>query len=68
MRRARTCVTRWTPPPAKAVDPITSTRWVWSDWRKLEDRGGSLFATAIDPDGNNVQIIQLSDEDRAAMA
>jgi hypothetical protein len=41
---------------------------VWSDWRKLEDRGGSLFATAIDPDGNNVQIIQLSDEDRAAMA
>lgn len=33
----------------------------------LEDRDGSLFATAIDPDGNYVQIIQLSDEHRAAM-
>jgi hypothetical protein len=26
-----------------------------------------LFATAIDPDGNYVQVIQLSDEARAAM-
>ena len=34
----------------------------------LEDRDGSLFATAIDPDGNYVQIIQLSEEARAAMA
>lgn len=34
----------------------------------LEDRDGSLFATAIDPDGNYVQIIQLSDEARAAMS
>ena len=34
----------------------------------LEDRDGSLFATAIDPDGNYVQIIQLSEEHRAAMA
>ncbi|MEU8246103.1 VOC family protein [Nonomuraea sp. NPDC048916] len=34
---------------------------------ELEDRGGSLFATAIDPDGNYVQVIQLSDEHRAAM-
>ena len=34
---------------------------------KLEDRDGSLFATAIDPDGNYVQIIQLSDEQRATM-
>lgn len=34
----------------------------------LEDRDGSLFATAIDPDGNYVQIIELSDEARAAMA
>ncbi len=34
---------------------------------ELEDRGGSLFATAIDPDGNYVQIIQLSEEDQAAM-
>lgn len=35
---------------------------------ELEDRGGSLFATAVDPDGNYVQIIQLSEEHRAAMA
>ncbi|MDT0329900.1 VOC family protein [Nocardiopsis lambiniae] len=34
----------------------------------LEDRDGSLFATAIDPDGNHVQIIQLSEAHRAAMA
>ncbi len=27
----------------------------------LEDRDGSLFATAIDPDGNYVQIIELSE-------
>ncbi|WAE71744.1 VOC family protein [Streptomonospora nanhaiensis] len=33
----------------------------------LEDRGGSLFATAKDPDGNLVQIIQLSEEHRAEM-
>jgi hypothetical protein len=38
------------------------------EWRaELEDRDGSLFATAIDPDGNYVQIIQLSDELRATM-
>ena len=35
---------------------------------ELEDRDGSLFATAIDPDGNYVQFIQLSPEHRAAMA
>ncbi|WP_113704254.1 VOC family protein [Nonomuraea lactucae] len=34
---------------------------------ELEDRDGSLFATAIDPDGNYVQIVQLSEEHRAAM-
>jgi predicted enzyme related to lactoylglutathione lyase len=34
---------------------------------ELEDRDGSLFATAIDPDGNYIQIIQLSEEHRAAM-
>lgn len=33
----------------------------------LEDRDGSMFATAQDPDGNYVQIIQLSPEHRAAM-
>jgi len=35
---------------------------------ELEDRDGSLFATAIDPDGNYVQIIQMSEAHRAAMA
>lgn len=40
------------------------TKWV----SELDDRDGSLFATAIDPDGNYVQLIQLSEEHRAAMA
>ncbi|RNL84360.1 VOC family protein [Halostreptopolyspora alba] len=40
------------------------TRWL----SPLEDRDGSLFATAIDPDGNYVQLIQLSEEHKAAMA
>lgn len=39
------------------------SRWV----AELEDRDGSLFATAQDPDGNYVQVIQLSDRDRASM-
>lgn len=34
----------------------------------LEDRGGSLFATAIDPDGNYVQIIQHDPRHAAQMA
>jgi len=34
---------------------------------ELEDRDGGLFATAIDPDGNYVQVIQLSEEQRAGM-
>ncbi len=34
----------------------------------LEDRDGSLFATAQDPDGNYVQVIQLTPEARAQMA
>jgi predicted enzyme related to lactoylglutathione lyase len=34
---------------------------------ELEDRDGSLFATAIDPDGNYVQLIQLSEQARAGM-
>jgi hypothetical protein len=38
-------------------------RWL----AELEDRDGSLFATAVDPDGNYVQIIQLSETHRAAM-
>lgn len=39
------------------------TEWV----APLEDRDGSLFATAQDPDGNYVQIVQLSPEHLAAM-
>jgi predicted enzyme related to lactoylglutathione lyase len=39
------------------------TTWV----AELEDRDGSLFATATDPDGNYVQLIQLSREHRADM-
>ncbi|GAA3685172.1 hypothetical protein GCM10022224_057360 [Nonomuraea antimicrobica] len=39
------------------------TRWL----APLEDRDGSLFATAIDPDGNYVQIIQLSEQHRRGM-
>jgi predicted enzyme related to lactoylglutathione lyase len=34
----------------------------------LEDRDGSLFGTAIDPDGNYVQIIELSQAHKDAMA
>lgn len=48
---------------ARRLDDLGAT-WV----AELEDRDGSLFATAQDPDGNYVQIIQLSDEHRAAMA
>lgn len=33
---------------------------------ELEDRDGSLFATAIDPDGNYVQIIQLGEHGHTA--
>ncbi len=39
------------------------TEWV----APLEDRDGSFFATAKDPDGNYVQIIQMSEEHIAAM-
>ena len=39
------------------------TSWV----AELENREGSLFATARDPDGNYVQLIELSAEHRAAM-
>lgn len=48
---------------AKRLDEM-GVEWVAA----LEDRDGSLFATAKDPDGNYVQIIQLSEEAKAAMA
>jgi predicted enzyme related to lactoylglutathione lyase len=40
------------------------TTWV----AEVEDRDGSLFATATDPDGNYVQLIQTSPEHRTEMA
>lgn len=40
------------------------TAWV----APLEDRDGSFFATATDPDGNYVQVVQLSAEAIAAMS
>jgi predicted enzyme related to lactoylglutathione lyase len=50
--------------PAVA-DRITKQGGTWL--AELEDRDGSWFGTAIDPDGNYVQIIEMSDEARAAM-
>lgn len=38
-------------------------RWISA----VEDRDGSLFGTLADPDGNAVQVIQLSDEARAQL-
>lgn len=53
-------------PDARAV--VDRMNQLGTSWlAELEDREGSLFATAIDPDGNYVQIIQLSEEARAAM-
>jgi predicted enzyme related to lactoylglutathione lyase len=54
-------------PDARAV--VTRLNELGVQWlAELDDREGSLFATAIDPDGNYVQIIQLSEAARAAMA
>lgn len=47
---------------AARVDVLGST-WV----SPLDDRDGSLFATAQDPDGNYVQVIQLSETEMASM-
>ncbi|RZS36472.1 putative glyoxalase superfamily protein PhnB [Herbihabitans rhizosphaerae] len=47
------------------VDSLNAAGATWL--AELEDRDGSYFATAIDPDGNYVQIIQLSAEHRAQM-
>jgi predicted enzyme related to lactoylglutathione lyase len=48
---------------AARIDALGAT-WL----AELEDRDGSLFGTAVDPDGNYVQIIQLSEAHKAAMA
>jgi predicted enzyme related to lactoylglutathione lyase len=54
-------------PDARVV--VTRLNELGVQWlAELDDREGSLFATAIDPDGNYVQIIQLSEAARAAMA
>lgn len=53
---------------ANARESVARMDRLGASWvAELEDRDGSLFATAIDPDGNYVQVIQLSDEHRAAM-
>lgn len=49
-----------------AVARLTAAGTTWV--AQLEDRDGSRFATATDPDGNYVQLIELSSEHRAAMA
>ena len=48
-----------------AVDRMEAAGTTWV--ARLEDREGSLFATAQDPDGNYVQVIQLSPEHLAQM-
>lgn len=48
-----------------AVDRLEAagTRWI----AELEDRDGSLFATATDPDGNYIQVIQMHHEPSTGM-
>ena len=48
---------------AARVDEL-GTEWL----APLEDRDGRLLAPAIDPDGNYVQVIQLSEEHKLQMA
>lgn len=53
-------------PDARAV--VTRLDEMGVEWlAPLEDRQGSLWATAVDPDGNYVQVIQLGEEHRSAM-
>jgi predicted enzyme related to lactoylglutathione lyase len=47
------------------VDRVDQVGGGWE--APLEDRDGSLFATAVDPDGNYVQVIELSEEHKAQM-
>ncbi|MFI6484334.1 VOC family protein [Nonomuraea sp. NPDC050663] len=48
-----------------AVERLNTLGVTWL--AELEDRDGSFFATAVDPDGNYVQLIQISEEHRAQM-
>jgi predicted enzyme related to lactoylglutathione lyase len=48
---------------AARIDEL-GTKWV----AELDDRDGSVFATATDPDGNYVQLIQPSEEARREMS
>lgn len=45
------------------VDRLEAMQAAWL--APLEDRDGTRFATAIDPDGNYVQLVQLDPRDRA---
>ncbi|GAA1481170.1 hypothetical protein GCM10009624_16100 [Gordonia sinesedis] len=47
---------------AARLDDLGAT-WV----SPLEDRGGNLFGTVADPDGNWLQIVRLSDDEEVAM-
>ena len=60
------------PPSTNAGSTRPSTSWQRSGRspargqlrrRELEDRDGSLFARARDPDGNYVQVVQLSEQE-----
>lgn len=60
------CILNFRLPDARAAaDRMEAAGTTWVS--PLEDRDGSLFATATDPDGNLVQIIQLSPEELATM-
>ena len=48
------------------VDRVDQVGGGWE--APLEDRDGSLFATAVDPDGNYEQVIELSEEHKAQMS
>jgi predicted enzyme related to lactoylglutathione lyase len=60
----RVIVTFEVPDAAAAAARIDGLGAEWL--APLEDRDGSLFATAIDPDGNYVQIVQFSEAARQA--
>jgi predicted enzyme related to lactoylglutathione lyase len=54
------------PDARAAAERITAQGARWH--APLQDRDGSLFGTAIDPDGNYLQIIQLNPRHIEAMA
>lgn len=62
---ARTLINFDVDDASAVVDRMDAAGTTWV--APLEDREGSLFATAQDPDGNYVQVIQLSPEHLAQM-